>query len=196
MICNASGRRPPRAEGKSAEAQSPSALKPSWLARAVPCKGAGMELSTVASFAAAAISLATLVVTTYFASRREHVRWAREELASAFYDFIDASYSGAGAARKFRDALRNSVTGDELQRARTALDEQHSILRHHLTKIRLLAPHESLDLAQAVREAHSNLRHVLTPELGDRQYDELLSVITKARLRLIDGAKKAMHLPR
>jgi hypothetical protein len=136
-------------------------------------------------------------ITNYgWSTRREHIRWAREEIASAFYDFIDASYSTAGAARKLQDALRYGVIGD-LQRARTALDEQHSLLRHHLTKIRLLAPRESLDLAQAVRQAHSNLRDVLTPELGDRQYDEFLGVITKARLRLIDGAaKKAMHLRR
>ncbi len=155
-----------------------------------------MELATVASFSAAAISLATLIVTTYFASRREHVKWAREELASAFYDFVDTSFSAAGATRKLCGALRNDSDGDESQRARAELDLQHSILRHHLTKIRLLAPDDSLIKAQAVRQAHSNLRHALTPELTDEKYEELLKKITEARLLLIKDAKKAMSLPR
>jgi hypothetical protein len=56
-----------------------------------------MELSTAASFTAAVISLITLVVTTYFTGRRERVKWAREALAEAFYDFVNISYAASDA---------------------------------------------------------------------------------------------------
>jgi hypothetical protein len=64
-----------------------------------------MELSTTASFTAAVISLITLVVTTYFTGRRERVKWAREALAEAFYDFVNTSYAASEALHHHQKQL-------------------------------------------------------------------------------------------
>ena len=61
--------------------------------------------SIAASFTAAAISLITLVVTTYFTGRRERVKWAREALAEAFYDFVNTSYATSQALHHHQKQL-------------------------------------------------------------------------------------------
>ena len=99
-----------------------------------------MELSTAASFTAAAISLVTLVVTTYFTGRRERVKRAREALAKAFYDFVNASYMPNQALHHHQKQLWAGADGSSLQASADEVNAQILALRYAQTKIRLLAP--------------------------------------------------------
>jgi hypothetical protein len=98
-----------------------------------------MELSTAASFTAAAISLITLVVTTYFTGRRERVKWAREALAEAFYDFVNTSYMASQALHHHKKQIWAGADGSSLQASADEVNAQILALRHAQTKIRLLA---------------------------------------------------------
>jgi hypothetical protein len=97
-----------------------------------------MELSTAASFTAAAISLVTLVVTTYFTGRRERVKRAREALTKAFYDFVNASYMASQALHHHQKQLWAGADGSSLQASADEVNAQILALRYAQTKIRLL----------------------------------------------------------
>jgi hypothetical protein len=87
-------------------------------------------LSTAASFTAAAISLITLVVTTYFTGRRERVKWAREALAEAFYDFVNTSYMASQALHHHQKQLWAGADGSSLQASADEVNAQILALRH------------------------------------------------------------------
>src|SRR4051794_748456 len=59
------------------------------LAQGASADPGGWTVTTSIAAAAAVISLTNLVVTTYFTGRREHMKWAREALAEAFYKYVD-----------------------------------------------------------------------------------------------------------
>lgn len=155
-----------------------------------------MTLTTVAAFTAAAISLITLVVTTYFAGRRERAKWAREALAEAFYDFVDASYSASNAVHQYQKHLWRGGDEASLRDAADAMRAQELALRHAQTKIRLLAPAKTVDLANEVRfrvkDAIRDAGSTITPE----QHEQARVAIAEARTRMIASAKKDMALPR
>jgi|tagenome__1003787_1003787.scaffolds.fasta_scaffold20014897_2 hypothetical protein len=155
----------------------------------------GWNVTTSVAAVAAGISLVTLIVTTIATGRRERVKWAREALAEAFYAFVDTSYTAATAARKRQEALWDGSADDERSTA-AELDRQHSILRNNLTRIRLLAPSRTLQKAQSVRQAHSDLQHALAPDLDQERYHELIMHVARKREELIGSAKRAMGLPR
>ena len=62
-----------------------------------------MEPATVASFTAAGISPATLVVTTFSTGRRERLKWACEAPAEAYHRYVDVSaWPCRGSDRRLR----------------------------------------------------------------------------------------------
>jgi hypothetical protein len=155
-----------------------------------------MELSTVAAFAAAAISLATLVVTTYFTGRRERAKWAREALAEAFYDFIDVSYSATAALHQYQKHLWQGGDDDALRDSADAMRAQEVALRHAQTKIRLLAPTKTVNLADEVRFRVKDAIRDAGPMIPAEAHEQGRAAIAEARARLIVSAKRNMALPR
>lgn len=155
-----------------------------------------MELSTVASLTAAIISLVTLVVTTYFTGRRERVKWAREALAEAFYDFVNASYAASQALHQHQKWLWSDADASSLRASEDEMQAQVLELRHAQTKIRLLAPTRTVNLANEVRFRVKDAVQAVSPTITAEQHEQNRSIIAEARTRLIDAAKKNMALPR
>lgn len=155
-----------------------------------------MELSTAASFTAAAISLITLVVTTYFTGRRERVKWAREALAEAFYDFVNTSYMASHALHHHQKQLWAGADGSSLQASADEVNAQILALRHAQTKIRLLAPARTVDLANEVRFRVKDAVQAASPTITAEQHEQNRAIIAEARARLLGSAKKDMALPR
>lgn len=156
-----------------------------------------MDLTTVAAVSAAVLGLVNFAVTTFLAGRRERLKWAREALAEAFYEFIDASYRVRGAAGKYqRLVFHGSASNEELAALMIVVDEQMDKLRDAQTKVRLLAPTKTLDKAQAVRLALRDLCSSLGPELDENQYEEHKNRIATLRQDLIASAKRTMALRR
>lgn len=60
----------------------------------------------------------------------------------------------------------------------------------------MLAPSRTLQKAQSVRQAHSNLHHALVPDLDQERYHELIRHVAREREELIGSAKRTMGLPR
>ena len=153
-------------------------------------------LSTIASFAAAAISLVTLVITTYFTGRRERVKWAREALAEALYDFVDSSYSASNAIHQHQKQLWRGDDEASVQESADAMQAQELALRHAQTKIRLLAPAKTVDLADEVRLNVSHATRAVSPTITPEKHRQNRVAIAEARAKLIDRGKKDMALPR
>jgi MoxR-like ATPase len=155
-----------------------------------------MELSTAASFTAAVISLITLVVTTYFTGRRERVKWAREALAEAFYDFVNISYAASDALHHHQKQLWAGAGESSLQASADEVSAQILALRHAQTKIRLLAPARTVNLANEVRFRVKDAVQAASPTTTAEQHEQDRVIIAEARARLLGSAKKYMALPR
>lgn len=155
----------------------------------------GWTITTFIALAGAVISLATLAVTTWATGRRERAKWARETLAAAFFDFVDTSYTAVSAtSRLYRGLCGGAVA--EAAVAEVEVERQNSLLLHHMTKIRLLAPAGTLDRAQALRQRHADFTHAVDAALGEDSFRQLRREVALAREEFIVSAKKAMSLPR
>jgi hypothetical protein len=85
---------------------------------------------------------------------------------------------------------------EEIEVVRQAAQDQQSILKHAQTKIRLLAPARTLDLAQQLRTNLDELSDRVNEGLSRKDYDIKKVEIRKNREALIISAKKSMGLPR
>jgi len=155
-----------------------------------------VELSTIAAFAAAVISFVTLIVTTYFTGRRERAKWAREALAEAFYDFVNVSYSASNAVHQYQKHLWQGGDDAALGHSADEMRAQELALRHAQTKIRLLAPTKTVNLADEVRFRVKDAMRDANPTVTPEQHKQGRAAIAEARLRLIASAKRNMALPR
>jgi hypothetical protein len=156
----------------------------------------GWTVTTYIAAAGAVISVATLAVTTYYAGRRETIKWAREELAKAYYDFIDATYSATHAAyvrQKTEWGVPDSPSGDQ---AAHDLRSAVRAVREAQTKIRLLAPGRSVELANEVRLATVALERGISRETSYDDHEKLRAAVSEKRKELIGAAKKDMSLRR
>jgi ribosomal protein L29 len=167
-----------------------------WLAQTQTPDTGAWTITTFVALAGAIISLATLVVTTWATGQRERAKWARETLAEAFFDFVDTSYTAANATTKLYRGLVGDAAPETRAADTTEMERQHSLLRHHLTKIRLLAPTHTLERAQTLRRAHADFLHAVEPELGEERMRQLRREVARAREEFIVSAKKAMSLPK
>jgi hypothetical protein len=167
-----------------------------WLAQTQSSDPSGWTITTFIALAGAVLSLLTLVVTTWATGQRERAKWARETLAEAFFDFVDTSYTAASAATKRHSGLRSSASPETQAADETELARQHSLLRHYLTRIRLLAPASTLERAQALRRAHSDLERAVAPDVDENRVHQLRREVALAREEFITSAKRAMSLPR
>ena len=64
------------------------------------------------------------------------------------------------------------------------------------TKIRLLAPARTVDLANEVRFRIKDAVQAASPTITVEQHERNRAIIAEARARLLDSAKKDMALPR
>ncbi len=158
--------------------------------------GTGWTVTTTLAAVAASISLVTLIVTTYFTGRRERVKWAREELAKAFYDFVDASYAASQAVHQHQKALWAGAEPVDIQTAASEAKSQLLAVRHAQTKIRLLAPARTVERANDVRFRLRDLNDSTHPEISEAEHERLRTVVAESRQRLIESAKRDMALPR
>jgi hypothetical protein len=159
-------------------------------------EAAGWTVTTYIAAAGAVISGATLAVTTYYTGRRETVKWAREELAKAYYDFIDASYAATHAAYVRQKAEWGVPGSPSSEQAAEDLRRAVRAVRGAQTKIRLLARSRSVELANQIRLAIEDLERRISRETSYDDHEELRAVVTEAREKLINAAKKDMALPR
>ncbi|GAA1860829.1 hypothetical protein GCM10009836_46220 [Pseudonocardia ailaonensis] len=154
---------------------------------------AGWNVTTYIAAAGAVVSVATLVATTYFAGRRETVKWAREELAKAYFDFIDATYAATRASYRHHRTSSEAESADGA--TGEALREAIRGVRGALTRIRLLAPRRSVDLANEVRLGLERLSAGIREGMTPGEYERLRADVSAGRERLIAAAKKDMSLP-
>jgi hypothetical protein len=167
-----------------------------WLAQTQAPEAGGWTVTTFIALAGAVISLATLAVTTWASGQRERAKWARETLAEAFFDFVDTSYTAANATTALYRGMFGGAAPDARAEDLGEVERQHSLLRHHLTKIRLLAPATTVERAQALRRAHSDFVAAVGPDLEEDHMRRLREEVARAREGFIASAKKAMSLPR
>ncbi|MGW7056542.1 hypothetical protein [Streptomyces sp. NPDC054887] len=140
------------------------------------------DASALAAWAAAATSVATLVVTTVVGGRRDHRRWAREALADAFVQFLEASWRHSDALR----ALPPETPADpDLARS------DYAEMRSQLTRLRLLASDSVLGAGEALLRRQRELERA---DPSHRQ--EALARVSAGRRQLVDCAKRDMGLPK
>ena len=156
----------------------------------------GWNVTTSVAAAAAGISLVTLLVTTYFTSRRETVKWAREALAEAFYDFVNASYAAGQAFHEHQKLLWADPDPSSLDASAVELESQTLALRHAQTKIGLLARARTVELANQVRFRYRDGIEGSASSITTDEHRRRRAVIADARERFIDSAKRDMALPR
>ena len=94
-----------------------------------------MDLATIASFTAAGISFATLIVTTVFTGRRERLKWAREALAEAFYQYVDVSYRAKDAAEDHQRLVWRSAPQTEIDESTAHLRTLRETMQDLQTKL-------------------------------------------------------------
>jgi hypothetical protein len=152
-----------------------------------------LDLTTFAAFSAAILGVINLAVTTYYAGRRERLKWARDALAEAFYEFVDISYRTRDLALNQHRLLKRGTADEQRENARV-LREQNIALRHAQTKVRLLAPRRTVDLADQLRVQIKDLSELLRPSMTDERFDELSGEISNQREKLIESAKSDMAL--
>ena len=157
---------------------------------------AGWTVTTTLAAVAAGISLLTLIVTTYATGRREDVRWAREELAKAYYEFVDASYAAGQALHRHQELLWADADGPTATTSAEGLDGHAAALRHAQTKIRLLAPSRTVDRADEVRSRYRAAVEGAGPAVAEDEHQRRRVAIAEARGRFVESAKKDMALPR
>jgi hypothetical protein len=156
----------------------------------------GWTVTTFIALAAALISLATLIVTTVATSRRERANWARETLAEAFFDFVDASYDAGQAGKDHFTSAGPGTDPGELEGLVEKYDEHVDQLTHMQTRIRLLAPNKTLLAAKELRWRLLDLRRSLTTDTTQDEHRRLVRAIAKAREDFVALAKEDMSLPK
>ncbi|MEU2389493.1 hypothetical protein [Streptomyces sp. NPDC007369] len=140
-----------------------------------------MDASGYAAWAAAATSMATLVVTTVVQGRREQRQWSREALTDAFVAFLSASW-------KHSDIAKAGPPGDSAAAAELAA--QYVEMRNHLTRLRLLSTNEVLTAGEGLLRLHRRVQEARTA-------DELrgaLSAASEGRRAVVAAGKKHMGL--
>ncbi|MBK3623918.1 hypothetical protein JHN59_03515 [Streptomyces sp. MBT49] len=139
------------------------------------------DTSAWAAWAAAATSLATLIVTTVVGGRREQHRWAREALADAFVAFLEASWAHCDVVRSLP-----AQAGTESAPALALYQE----MRSQLTRLRLLTSEEVLrtgeELLRCQRRVHD------APPGPERT--AAMTDASALRRSVVDAAKKEMGL--
>ncbi|MET7410752.1 hypothetical protein [Streptomyces rubiginosohelvolus] len=139
------------------------------------------DVSTWAAWAAAATSLATLIVTTYIGGRREQHRWARDALTDAFVAFLEASWAHS-------DAVRHAPPGTEVSAG--AAPDLYREMRSQLTRLRLLASRDVLRAGEDLLRCQSALQAAAPgPER-----EAALAEAGARRRGVVDAAKKEMGL--
>ena len=155
-----------------------------------------MNLATFASFTAAGISLATLVVTTFFTGRRERLKWAREALAEAYYHSVDVSYRAKDASTEHQHLLWAGAPETEVAGSAAVLRRLRDEMLDLQTRITLLAPRPTFNRSQELRRRVQDLQDALGPELTSERLAELVRAVAAARSEFIDSAKRSLALPR
>jgi hypothetical protein len=168
---------------------------PHHLAQQMPDAG-DWTVTTFIALLAAITSLATLVVTTIAAGRRERAKWAREELSQAFYEFIDASFRTRDSAKDLQDLHWAGASVDRLSQAAAVVEDQRTALRHSQTKIRLLAPNATFQEANELRMTIKRLTESIGPDLDRAGWDVMAREVAAQREILVRSAKNAMSLPK
>ncbi|NXY95253.1 hypothetical protein HYE82_12830 [Streptomyces sp. BR123] len=140
-----------------------------------------MDASGYAAWAAAATSMATLVVTTVVQGRREQRTWSREALTDAFVAFLAASW-------KHSDIAKAAPPGDPA--AATDLAVQYGEMRNHLTRLRLLSSHDVLAAGERLLRLHRHIQEAGTAE----QLERALSAASEGRRVVVAAGKKHMGL--
>lgn len=152
------------------------------------------DITTSAAVLAAVAGVLNLAVTAYFAGRRERLKWAREAIGEATFEFVDASFQVKDAAKRLQHLHTNKANSLEVEAAYTEMWEQRERLRNSLTKLRVLSPARTVQAAQVVRQATSNYCNALGPELTTEQQDQLTDEIRRAREEFIARARRRMGL--
>ncbi len=131
----------------------------------------GWTVTTTLAAVGAVISLVTLIVTTYFTGRRERVKWAREQLAEAFYDFVNATYAASQAAHQLQKALWADAEPASIQALADEARSELLAVRHAQTKIRLLAPARTVQLANDARFRLRDLHDSAHPDVSEVEHE-------------------------
>lgn len=130
-----------------------------------------------AAWAAAATSLATLLVTTVVNERREQRKWARGALTDAFVGFLEASWAHSGIAASASPNVHS-------------MHSAYAEMRSQLTRLRLLASEDVLQVGEEL------LRHQKAVQDAPRghELDACLQRAAGSRRRMVQAAKKEMGL--
>lgn len=140
-----------------------------------------MDLSGYAAWAAAATSMATLVVTTLIGGRREQRKWARGALADAFVAFLEASWAHS-------DLIR--ACDRDLEKDPADIERAYSDMRSQLTRLRLLASQQFLPVGEELLRVQRELQQ---SETGDPR-TAALERAAKQRRAVVQAAKLEMGL--
>lgn len=143
-----------------------------------------MDASEYAAWAAAATSVATLVVTTVVGGRREKRQWARGALTDAFVAFLAASWQHS-------DLAKASTTPPDISSAE-AMDGQYGEMRNQLTRLRLLSPPDVVRSGEALLR----LQHRVKDAGSASERAKALAAASTGRHDMVSAAQKAMGIRR
>lgn len=146
-------------------------------------------LTAGAAFVAIAVSFATYLIT----SRRDEMRWRRDELLAAMAQFLDGSFQ-----RYSLRAFNHKLAGEPLEKYHDRSGDGRHEENLALTRLRLLASEQIVKAAEIVRAEDDAVAQWFTdqtPTPGST-YADLNRKRQAARSRLIAAYRKEFRLGR
>jgi hypothetical protein len=119
-----------------------------------------------------------------------------QDRRGVFYDFVNTSYMASHALHHHQKQLWDGADGSSFQASADEVTAQILALRHVQTKIRLLAPARTVDLANEIRFRVKDAVQAASPTITAERHEQNRAIIAEARAQLLGSAKKDMALPR
>lgn len=155
-------------------------------------------LAAILAAVAASIGAGLTALNLYVTGRRDTKKWVREALIESYVSYLNASFEQSSASRRLISARRSRVFEKELQALVVRIEAGRRTQNDVLTRLRLLATAEVVAAAEelllanrAAAEVALDLTRIPSVEAWDAPR-ELLKI---ARERLVDAARRSIHLP-
>lgn len=145
-------------------------------------------VGAVAALSAALFSGLTL----WLSGQREERKWRRETMTNLLVQFLDASFGG-----RSRHALEDRRAGHDTREAETLIRGCHATQLTTLTRLRLLAPRQVVDRAEALHVADRAVHELALLGPGfpsDADWERARQEQTRCRNALLEASRKHLRL--
>lgn len=151
-----------------------------------------MNITNIVAASAAGLAAILSAVNLYVSGRRELDQWSREALVETIVKFLDTSWR----LRGFFEALLTESVGDTQQslRSHARIVAAHDLETENLTRLRLLAPSNVVETAEALHEMDHRIIDAYFADSRETAFRDAVTEARDARLQFIKAARSAFRL--